>query len=315
MRQRTVSGDSAMFPVKTVTRLTGLNPETVRKWEERHNAITPERTQGGSRRYSTRDIKRLSLLHQLTKAGYSIGSIASMEDASLQKLLARVHDAANIPAGREQGVETEAPNGFLEAYLDAVRGFDAQKASVLLARAAAVSRPVDFALQVVQPMVDRVGLLWQQSRLSVAHEHMITSQLRGVFSLMLNFSVPHPKGPRVVLATPEGHLHELGILIAAVMAAQHGAHVVYLGASVPTADLELALRQGRAEVCITGIARDVGEEELPHLLASLHQVAKTCPLWLGLPRQHALRHQLGFARLFFTFQELDEALASMISPL
>jgi DNA-binding transcriptional MerR regulator len=53
--ERPPSGTSSRtFPMRVVTRMTGLSADVVRVWERRYAAITPDRTDGNARRYSGR---------------------------------------------------------------------------------------------------------------------------------------------------------------------------------------------------------------------------------------------------------------------
>ncbi|MGH8463007.1 MAG: MerR family transcriptional regulator, partial [Pseudomonas sp.] len=45
-----------LFPIREVSRLTGINPVTLRAWERRYGLIQPTRTESGHRLYSQADI-------------------------------------------------------------------------------------------------------------------------------------------------------------------------------------------------------------------------------------------------------------------
>ena len=71
----------------------------------------------------------------------------------------------------------------------------------------------------------------------------------------MRVSAPLPGARRIILATPEKHLHELGLLAGAFLCASRGFEPVYLGAEVPLPDIELALKHTHAEVVVLS-ARD-----------------------------------------------------------
>ena len=50
-----------------------------------------------------------------------------------------------------------------------------------------------------------------------------------------------PNAPTIIFTTPHGEHHRLGLLIAAGVASDMGAHVVYLGANTPVDALALAV--------------------------------------------------------------------------
>src|SRR4030042_4721348 len=59
------------FNVKAVVRETGLKPDTLRAWERRYRLPRPERTAGGHRLYSQRDIDCLRWLAARQTEGLS----------------------------------------------------------------------------------------------------------------------------------------------------------------------------------------------------------------------------------------------------
>ena len=60
------------FNIKAVVTQTGLNPATIRAWERRYGFPMPQRTEGGHRQYSRRDIDALKWLMARQDDGVSI---------------------------------------------------------------------------------------------------------------------------------------------------------------------------------------------------------------------------------------------------
>lgn len=75
------------YRIGAVTRLTGIQTDTLRMWERRYQVVTPRRTETANRLYSHHDIARLSLIKSLVDAGHAIGTIAGL---SLEQLQTRV---------------------------------------------------------------------------------------------------------------------------------------------------------------------------------------------------------------------------------
>lgn len=86
----------ATYGIGTAARLTGLTVHTIRVWERRYQAVLPERSDGGRRRYSARQVERLGLLKQLTDLGESIGSIAALDDDRLRQRLQTCRSQAEV---------------------------------------------------------------------------------------------------------------------------------------------------------------------------------------------------------------------------
>ena len=60
------------FNMKAVVRETGIRPDTLRAWERRYDLPAPERTEGGHRIYSQRDVDTLKWLMARQEEGLSI---------------------------------------------------------------------------------------------------------------------------------------------------------------------------------------------------------------------------------------------------
>lgn len=66
--------DAAVYVISVAAELSGLHPQTLRTYE-RMGLITPGRTGGGGRRYSSRDIDRLREIASLTSSGIGIEGV------------------------------------------------------------------------------------------------------------------------------------------------------------------------------------------------------------------------------------------------
>ncbi len=58
-------GDQGVYMISVAAELAGMHPQTLRIYESR-GLIEPERTSGGTRRYSDEDVERLRRIQELT---------------------------------------------------------------------------------------------------------------------------------------------------------------------------------------------------------------------------------------------------------
>jgi MerR family transcriptional regulator/heat shock protein HspR len=58
--------DAPVYVISVAAELAGLHPQTLRAYE-REGLLTPARTEGGTRRYSRRDVERLRFIRTLTQ--------------------------------------------------------------------------------------------------------------------------------------------------------------------------------------------------------------------------------------------------------
>ena len=64
----------AVYVISVAAELTGVHPQTLRIYE-RKGLLDPQRTSGGSRRYSETDIARLRRIAELTDAGLNLEGV------------------------------------------------------------------------------------------------------------------------------------------------------------------------------------------------------------------------------------------------
>src|SRR4030088_3273169 len=69
---------SAGLNIAALAQRTGVPPDTLRKWEQRYQILQPDRTAGGQRRYSERDVARVEWLRERLDEGYRIGEAATL---------------------------------------------------------------------------------------------------------------------------------------------------------------------------------------------------------------------------------------------
>lgn len=70
--------DNALFPIREVSRLTGVNAITLRAWERRYGLIEPIRTESGHRLYTQENIDTLQEVVRLTQQGIPIGRVKTL---------------------------------------------------------------------------------------------------------------------------------------------------------------------------------------------------------------------------------------------
>jgi MerR family transcriptional regulator, light-induced transcriptional regulator len=258
--------DTPKHTVRLTALRTGLTPHTLRAWERRHHVVTPTRTEGGQRLYSDLDVERLRLIRQLTERGHSIRRLAN---AALSELEAIAAERDVKPESTREPLPEAAIEEFRSAAMQAARELDASELQSILERAAVTLGVPTFLDHVASPSIREIGRGWQEGTISVGHEHMATAVFGRVLGWIIHLYEVKGVGPRLVVATPPHHTHELGALLAAAAAAAEGWDVIYLGANMPIADILSSARQVSASVVALSI---VYPAEDPDLIGDLTQL-------------------------------------------
>jgi DNA-binding transcriptional MerR regulator/methylmalonyl-CoA mutase cobalamin-binding subunit len=282
------------YPIRAVSRLTGLPVDTLRAWERRYQAVRPRRG-GRGRLYGEADVRRLISLRELVEQGYAIGQVARLSDRQLQALIER-QMAAGSGAGLSSRGRREARPRFeqVQAVLDALHRWDCVAADRELSRLATVLPARDVIHRVVVPLMHAVGEQWHSGRMSIAQEHLASALVRNLLGGMMRLYAPEAPPARLMFSTPAGEEHEFGILAAAMLAAGAGMGVVYLGPDLPAGELVQAARRAQPEALVLGLS---GKETTPGLLSEIQGIARKLPtsteLWIGGKVAESVQRQTG----------------------
>ena len=172
------------------------------------------------------------------------------------------------------GVQFRRRKVFHDSCLAAVQRLDARGFEETLQKAAVALGHQGLLRQVVAPLAQTIGELWRAGAVTAAHEHFLTAGLK-VFLGHLSGQFPvSANAPYLIVATPAGQLHELGSVIVNAAAAQVGWNTIYLGASLPAAEIAGAAMQHRALAVALSI---VYPEDDPDLMQELMNLRRFLP--------------------------------------
>jgi DNA-binding transcriptional MerR regulator/methylmalonyl-CoA mutase cobalamin-binding subunit len=236
-----MADERSVLRIGEVSRRTGVAVPTLRAWERRYGLLDPARTDGGHRLYSEADIERVRGMARLLDDGWSAAA-AAREVLREPATVTRIHAVAG----------TGDPGaGLVDRLEQAIAAFDPATADDVLDDAFArfeVPRALD---EVVLPVLRRVGEGWQDDPRVIAREHFATNTLRPRLQRLVR-STARADARSCLCAAPEGEDHDLGLLAGAVVAADAGWRVHYLGARTPTAAIERSVADLRPTVVLIG---------------------------------------------------------------
>ncbi|MGD9241063.1 MAG: MerR family transcriptional regulator, partial [Desulfobacterales bacterium] len=197
-----------VYPIRYVAQQTGLSTHVIRVWEKRYQAVVPKRTESNRRMFSGMDIERLKMLRTAVRIGHSISQIAGLPAEELVQLVKLdVADASKVFTARESG--SLDATYFYDQSLSTVLNFDAKGLESVLDRAAVHLSKMELIKAVIEPLCQKIGELWAQGELKVINEHMTTTVIRSFLWNLLRSAQVSETSPKIVIATPAGHQHDL----------------------------------------------------------------------------------------------------------
>jgi len=258
-----------LFPMKAVTIRTGLSGHLLRVWERRYGVVVPRRSQSNRRLYSESEVGRLILLKRTVEAGHPIGRICALPNEDLMRL-------ANLPSDTDARTAAQAgvnhsgdPAELLSRAKASVRSMDgAMLGNILQQAAVQLSRPV-LIEEVVLPLMQFVGDLWQSGELRIAHEHVATGVIRFFLTRLIQREILSEGAPRLVVASVSGQVHEFGALLAAAVAVYQGWKVTYLGVDLPAEEIAAVAASTGARAIALSLVYPAGDPAVAEEIRSL----------------------------------------------
>lgn len=258
-----------LFPIREVSRLTGVNPVTLRAWERRYGLIQPKRTESGHRLYAMADIERVHSVLAWLDRGVAVSKVGKIlaRTAPLQALSHLIpNELVQADYAQWQEQVKAAVSAFDEVQLEQVYG---QIFS---------SYPLTVAFQ------DILIPLWQQ--LLQRHEGFgqtsewlfLDGFLRSrVLQRLLLVRVQQPR--RVIVAALNDQCRELDVLLTALFLSSVDSAIQVLALGQPFDELTLVCERVKPQALVL-VSNHATAHELPRRLNRL-AMSLDCQLMLA----------------------------------
>ena len=179
--------------ISDVTKLVGVPPPTLRSWELRYGIPEPctNRPPGARRRYSTTDLRALTLMRDEIARGLRAAQAAN----SVRTML-----TASGPA---------VP--FVNSLLDAAARLDPDSVRAQLDQATLALGLATCLDDVVFPALRQIGVFWQTGQCAAPHEHLLSSSVAAWLREVTPDALPAEGARRILLVPGPGEQHTIGL--------------------------------------------------------------------------------------------------------
>jgi len=242
---------SPVFNTKAVARETGVPADTFRAWERRYGVPRPQRTAGGHRLYSERDIAIIRWLRDRTDDGVNISHAVMLLTNTLEEPALEV----------AIGTDARALERLLDEFVQALTEFDLAHSERVLSEAFALYPFEQVLLELMQPTMIEIGERWHRGEINVSVEHFATQFVRRKLAGLMNVFEGSGHRSTIIVACAPGELHDVGALLLSLFLVRRGWNVVYLGPQVPLTDLLETVRTIKpALVCLSASTIETATE-------------------------------------------------------
>lgn len=219
----------SVFSIKDLENLSGIKAHTIRIWEKRYNILEPMRSTTNIRNYDLLSLQKLLNIVLLHDYGYKISRIAEHSSEKIELLVREIIS--------EKSTKNHAINAFKIAMINFDQAMFFNTYNNLLSEKS--FREIFY--DVVIPLMNEIGLLWQAGTLTPAQEHFFSYLIKQKLLInteKLQILEPTRTDKIFVLYLPENEIHELGLMYLNYEILLNGYKTIYLGESVPIDSLK-----------------------------------------------------------------------------
>ncbi len=239
------------YSINDIEKLSGIKAHTIRIWEKRHKVVEPKRTSSNIRYYDDQDLKRVLNISFLNNQGLKISAIANMQDDELHEKVVQL-------SRNGDGVE-----GNIERMIVSMIELDERMLEKLFSEFTMKYGFEDTIVKIVFPFLKKIGVLWQTGNISPAHEHFISNLLRQKIIVAIDaLPMADDNQTKILFYLPDGELHELGLLFYHYVAKKNNLQTIYLGQSLPYADLLAVAELQKPDLIFTSYISPLSTETL-----------------------------------------------------
>jgi DNA-binding transcriptional MerR regulator/methylmalonyl-CoA mutase cobalamin-binding subunit len=215
-----------IFTISQLQQYSGIKAHTIRIWEQRYNALSPNRSEGNTRYYDNNQLRRLLNIVSLMESEYKVSELCSMTD---QELFRKLDKELQNRQPKDDTAEY-----YIAQLIAAGMCFDEPHFDKIFSNCLLRFGLKDCYIKVLYPMLSRIGLMWAKDQIPPAQEHFVSNIVRLKLSSAID-SLPPPKSSKStwLLFLPENEFHEIGLLFSNYLIRQSGKKVIYLGSNVP----------------------------------------------------------------------------------
>jgi methanogenic corrinoid protein MtbC1 len=224
------------FNLKAVIKETGIAADTLRAWERRYGLPMPDRTPGGHRLYSQRDIEIIKWLIAKQGEGLSISRAVDLWNELIESGQDPLPDPL-LETSPQSLPTVSIPSANLDTlrkqWLDACLVYDENTAENVLNQAFATHPLETVCIEVLQRGLQEIGEMWYHNQINAQQEHFASALVQRRLDALIAAAPPPTRPYTVLIGCTPGEQHVFVPLLLTLLLRRRGLKVVYLGANVP----------------------------------------------------------------------------------
>jgi methylmalonyl-CoA mutase cobalamin-binding subunit len=283
-----------LVPASEIELETGLGKELLRKWRQRYGFPVLETGEDGKTGYTRKSIKQLLLIKRLIEGGFKPAQIVGRNPLELE----------NLRRAMDKDLPELCLNETTQRLLNRLKNSDMVGMESILIQERTRGTLSDFVLGTVVPFIGSVGDAWSRKEIEIYHEHLCTSVIQRFLHAEILACKPKEGYPKILFSTPPEERHELGLLMAEAVLADHGAATFCVGSHTPMGDLKMAAISCKADVIALSFSFAYPARNVRPTLTHLRFILPSnVEIWAGGAGVSGIKRAAKGIRIFSTIEE------------
>lgn len=247
-----------MYHISELEQLSGIKAPTIRVWERRYKLIEPGRTDTNIRVYDDHQLRKLLNVATLLENGYKISKIAALGEDDLHAMVLGLQG---------ESVEGEAiATSYIHELVIAMLAFDEGGFERIYDAAVKRYGVFDAMLQVMYPLLEKIGLMWSTADAMPVQEHFASALIRRkLIAATDRLVIGKKRRKKFLLMLPPGEWHEIGLLLANYLIRSKDIETLYLGQNVPYEQVSAVLAKTHTTHLLLFFTTRPEQHDLRHL--------------------------------------------------
>ena len=239
--------DEGLYPIRTVSEVSGVNSITLRAWERRYGLFSPKRTPKGHRLYSDKDIQRIHQVLALLAKGVAIGRVAqALKEEKTAAIFSDITPKKEHSSHSKKLTNTQWKN-HQDTLLSNINTYDVLPLEIfhhdLLSRYKIETLNKNLFRPVLEKLKNRAKQLPSLSASYYFYRIFLTHRMGGLF---LKTSIKNT-GRKILLMGIDDKQNEIELLLFSMSLLSNGYQVVILGCDVAFDAIPMALSSSNSE--------------------------------------------------------------------
>ncbi|MFT4602661.1 MAG: DNA-binding transcriptional MerR regulator/methylmalonyl-CoA mutase cobalamin-binding subunit [Arenicella sp.] len=284
----------AQYSIKDLENFTKIKAHTLRIWEQRYELLSPQRTETNIRFYSDNDLKKILNINLLYQNGLKISKIAKLTEKEIFQQASEILLTTEV-SGRDE----------INSFVEHILGLNESAIQESLHRINDKIGLERLYPEVLIPLLEKIGTLWQVNAISVSHEHFLSNILREfLITQITNVDTRAISEGKVVLFLAEHEKHELSLLFYYYLLKKKGFDCFYLGQSVPMKDLKSFVNETKPDIIVTSLIAEVTSDTFKKLFSELTNLIDPRKIFAG--GYQLLKHKIDVPEGVKVVQSIDD---------